>query len=453
METLVAVYPDTAMGSLEDHHIERLQEEIDKTTTFVWRNSGIKLRLKVTYLIFDEHKDFTEFTEVFPNAYWLPPGDEDSDGESIENDLIAAGVQRDQYDSINYFWAHNGEYGAAYGGLGGLIYWWFGLTGITENAIFRDFGQVESGTAFPHEIHHSIDAMLETTGYPDYFFPDRPWDLPGAFGENWDFWLSGMRRMPVDVWFRLTEHWGTVAFAEDTDNDGLPDAAVNGFPSEPWLGSSTASRDTDADRHEDLPEALSGTFLHSSLVEVDTDGDTLFDGDDMYPLYATEVQVLQRSHVLDGDPSSWEVLTTMLQDQNAPMSVSIATSWDENYMYLMVIEDRYAGINIQLDAANDGWFHGKDNYELMIDPSYPNPIDPNIVGRVHIWDSSQEMIGASGVPMWDDDPNYPGPRLVTKEDILRYARAYGNGYLVQLAVPRNTLTGLIPETGREFGLL
>lgn len=453
LETLVAIYTNSAMGSLTIEDVERLKAEVENTGKFIWRHSHLKLRLNITYLVIDAYKDITEFDEVTLGAYWLPPGDNDGDGESVENDLIANGVQSGQYDSINYFWAHNGDYGAAYGGLGGLIYWSLGLTGTTQIPIFGSFLEVEGGTAFPHEIHHTIDAMFDENDYPNYFFPDRPWDLPGAFGENWDFWVSGMQRIPPADWLLLTERWGTVVYADDADNDGVPDAAVDGFPSEAWFGSSAALRDTDSDRLEDLPETMAGTFLNASLLEGDTDADAIVDGDDPYPLYAIEIQVLDRSQPLDGDPSSWDTLTTVLQDQNAPLDISIAANWDNDYLYLMVIEDRYAGIHIQLDVDDDGWFHGKDNYELIIDPSYSNPTDPNIVGRAHIWDSSEETIAWNGVPMWDDDPNYPGSRLVQEEDILRYARSYAGGYLVQLAIPRNEPTGLTPGADREFGLL
>jgi len=453
LDTLVVIYTNTAMGSITDADVARLQQEISKTAVFNWRQSHLKLRLNITYMAITNYKDITEFTETPPGVYWLYPNDGDNDGESVENDLKTRGVQRDQYDSINYFWAHNGPHGPRYGGLGGLISWSLGLTGITENPIAWWFYNVDSNTAFPHEIQHTIDFMFEYSGYPDYFHADQPWNLTGAFGEDWDFWVSGMRRWPIENWFALRAPWGSIVNMPDADGDGVPDGALGEFPTEASLGSSPALHDSDGDRLQDLDEVMAGIFRNSSPTTPDSDTDGRSDGDDQYPLYPTEMQIVKRIRALDGNPSGWDTLDAQLTDQNASLSVSVAANWDDNFLYLMVTEDRYAGIRIQIDADNDGWFHGKDNYEIDVDPSYPNPTDPFIVSRAHLWDSSSAIIAAKGFPMWDDDPNYPGGRLVRESDIGRYARAYGSGFLVQIALPRNLATGMDLTAGSRIGLL
>jgi len=453
LDTLIVVFTNTAMGLLTDADVARLQQEVSRTAVFIWRQSHLKLRLNVTYMVITEYKDISEFTQDPPGSYWLYPDDGDNDGQSVENDIKARGVQRDQYDSINYFWAHSAPYGIPYGGLGGLISWSLGLTGMTAQPIAWWFYVAEGYTAFPHEIQHTIDSMFEVSGYPDYFNPDRPWNLPGAFGEGYDFWVSGIQRWPVENWFVLAAPWGTIVNMPDADDDGIPDTALSEFPTEASLGTSPAKVDSDGDRLEDLDEIMAGIFRGSSPTTLDTDADGRLDGDDLYQLYPTETQIVKRTHALNGNPSGWDILDTQLTEQNAALSVSVAANWDENFLYLMITEDRYAGIHIQIDADNDGWFHGKDNYEILVDPSYPNPNDPSVIGRAHVWDCSDAIISFNVVPMWDDDSDYPGGRLLRENDIGRYARAYGSGFLVQLAIPRNATTGMDLTAGNKIGLL
>jgi hypothetical protein len=453
LDTLVLVYTNTAMGTLAQADLTRLQQYVSKTAVFMWRQSHLKLRLNVTYLVIDDYKDVTEFTQSETDVYWLYPDDGDGDGISVESDLIAHGVLRDQYDSINYLWPHI-NHGLPYGGLGGLISWSLGLTGITENPIAWWFSGPDGSVAFDHEIQHTIDFMFEYSGYPAYYHADQPWNLSGAFGEGWDFPRSAMTRWPMEDWFVLCEPWGTVASSPDQDNDDLPDSAIGEFPGEDSLSGSVLMRDTDGDNLDDLAETMAGMFRNSMLSGVDSDADGRMDGNDLYPLNATDTQILKQTPLLNGDPASWNTLASQLTEQNAPLSVSVSTAWDNNYFYIMVIEDRYAGIYMQIDAQNDGWFHGRDNYEIYgIDPSYSDPSDPYIIANAHIWDCSSEMIALKGVPMWDDDANYPFTRLVTRDHILRYARPYGTGFLVQLAIPRNTATGLVPAAGNRIGLL
>ena len=58
-------------------------------------------------LVLDDYVDGTEFYAHWGGCGWLYPNDVDGDGESPEDDLIAAGVAAGQFDSINLLWAHN----------------------------------------------------------------------------------------------------------------------------------------------------------------------------------------------------------------------------------------------------------------------------------------------------------------------------------------------------------
>ncbi len=452
LETLVVIYPDTAAGTLNSTDVSLIEQHIHDTATFVWRQSSLKFYIDLTILVIDDYKDISEFNQLENGGYWLNPVDNDNDGISVEMDLLNRGVLRDQYDSINYLWAHNNyTLPAAYGGLGGLIAWQLGTTGITENPIFQASGTPQFSTAFPHEMQHTIDFMLDSSGYPDYFHADRPWDYPGRFGEDWSYWVYEMRIWPLNDWLVLRAPWGNIQEAPDADGDGVPDEGMLPITEEA-LGSSTASNDSEGDGFSDLNEIMSGFFKNTGLNEVDLDGDFALDSNDAEPLYAVNTQIPEKTHALDGNPDDWDVLTDETNTSSAPLNATIYANWDSNFFYLMFIVDRYASIHFKIDANADGWFHGSDNYEVAIDPSYSNPNDPSIVGKARIWDSSEAMIAAKGYPMWDDDSNYPFERLLVTDDIGRYARSYGTGYLVQLAIPQNAQTGMVPKYLSQLGL-
>ncbi|MGB9774630.1 MAG: hypothetical protein ACPL4I_11505, partial [Bacteroidota bacterium] len=453
LDTLVVIYPNTAAGTLNTNDVSRIQQHITDTVSFIWRQSHLKLHLNLTLLVINDYKDLSEFTQHQNGGYWLNPTDDDGDGVSVEADLLSRGIVRDQFDSINYLWAHNnGSLPAAYGGLGGGIYWQLGLTGITENPIFQPSGAESFSTAFPHEIQHTIDFMLESSGYPEYFFADRPWDLVGAFGGNWSFWAYGMRNWPANNWLVFRSPWGDIVQVPDADGDGVPDQGTSLPITEQSLGSLATLIDSDGDGLSDLDEIMAGFFTSTNLAAPDTDGDKALDGNDSEPLYHISTQIPEKTLLLNGNPTGWDILISGSYASNVPLSSTISANWDSNYLYLMIQVDRFAGIHVMIDATGDGWFHGRDNYEISIDPSYSNPTDPLIVGKAHIWDSSETIIAIKGYPMWDDDPNYPFGRLITESDIGRYARSYGNGYLVQIAIPNNSQTGLIPRHGQQVGL-
>jgi hypothetical protein len=333
-----------------------------------------------------------------------------------------------------------------------LIGWDLGFTGITQNPIFDASGSPRFDTAFPHEIQHTIDAMMEVSGYPGYFFPDRPWDYPGAFGENWSFWEYQMKHWPVNNWLVLQSPWGDALQFVDGDGDGVPDSGAALPITEQALGSSSSLVDSDSDAFSDLNEATAGLFVNSNLNNTDTDMDGRSDGVDAEPLYSIQTEIGNQTQTLDGDPAGWELLTGSIHQSNALFAPRVYANWDSSYLYLMVEVDMFAGIHVRIDANADGWFHGKDNYHLAMDPSYPNPADSLIMAEAHIWDSSAATIATTVFPMWDDDPAYPFPRLITKNSIARYARSYNDGFLIQIAIPANAATGLVPQNGERLGI-
>ncbi len=238
----------------------------------------------------------------------------------------------------------------------------------------------------------------------------------------------------------------------DADNDGLPNSG-SGLPiTEASLGSSAALGDSDNDGVPDLPEANAGMFRNWDLTHPDTDRDLATDDRDPEPLYVINTKILKKNLPLNGNPAGWDLLTSHLEQTNTAFAPAVYANWNSNYLFLMVQVDKFANIQLMIDANADGWFHGKDNYFIAVDPSYPEPTNPYSVYLARIWDSSDSTIETTFFPMWDDDPNYPFGRLITNEAIGRYVRSYGSGYLAQIAIPANAQTGLLPGPGKRLGL-
>jgi hypothetical protein len=74
-----------------------------------------------------------------------------------------------------------------------------------------------------------------------------------------------------------------------------------------------------------------------------------------------EAVILRRTPVLDGaiDPGEWDMY---LQTQQEGFSATAYANWDENGLYVAVQGPRPSDVMVTIDANNDGWFHGKDNY-------------------------------------------------------------------------------------------
>lgn len=451
LDTLVVIYTNTAAGNLNPTDVTRLKEHVRETTRFIWKQSHFKFFMRLIFKVINTYKDITEFTEIDSGIYWLNPTDDDGDGKSVEADLLARGVRADQYDSIHYLWAHNnGTLPAANDGAGMLIDWRLGKTGITEIPVFQPSGSEKFSTTFPLNIQRTIDAMMDDSGYPQYFNADRPWDYSGAFGEEWSFWEYQMKQWPLQNWLGLRSPWGDILQAPDADGDGVPDSGA-GLPiTERSLGSSARLADTDKDGLADLEEATTGLFRNANLKQPDTDGDGAPDGRDPAPLYPVNQKILKKTLALDGNPAGWDILTTHLEQTSSPFTPIVYANWDENFLYLMFYVEPYAGIHVMIDANADGWYSGNDNYFLALDPSYPDPSQG--LNEAHIWDSSDSVIAINGAPMWDSYPDYPFERLITPESVGRYSRSEGAGFFGQLAIPRSTATGMVPQHGKRIGL-
>ena len=452
LDVLVVVYTDTVAGTFTN--TAGLEQEVEEVRTFYWRNSHFKVLLNVDILYINEYKDLSEFREEYSNAYWLPPDDTDRDGNSVTQDLYDRNVSNDQYDAVvvYYAWSPGGPYYSAYGG--GTLGVDNGFLGHTAySAIPLEWPLGEQDWYFLHEFHHGLDTMWYYSGRPEYPHADIPQALPGDFGEHYSFNAAILRSWPVADWTLLSAPWHTPGSTLDSDGDGLPNGSAVLPVSEVALGCNPNVADTDGDGKTDTQEAMAGIFDSSNCSRSDTDSDALSDYTDPYPLYPINRQILSGTITVDGvisDTERWQLLDDQPWQIRTPKAFTSTfyASWDANFLYLGFRLKRAGIVHLDLDAQNNGWSAGRDNYEITLDPRYPDLLN------ARVWDASSACLcGNYGWPMWDNEAGYPFPRLVRPWDIVRSSRNEGtSGYVGELAIPANYTTGLTLKNGDVVGL-
>lgn len=450
-ETLIVIYPHTAAGHLNAVQVKAVKDQVRRARDFYWRNSHLKLYLNLTFLVIEEYVDASEF-ECPWSCGWLWPNDYDGDGESPGIDLRAHGVAEHEYDSINLFWAHNGDrITACAGGLTWPAGWWWdelGHTAITSNALFA-WGN-EIWNSFHHEFQHALAGAFAQNGYDLYAHPDQPWAQAGRFGDNWGYQAAVMRNIPPGDWAQLAGEWGRIVDAPDADGDGVPDSGDLPLTEES-INSSAALSDTDGDGYTDLQEALAGLFRSSDPLQSDSDGDGVKDGKDSTPLYPMRDRILQRSHTLDGRISGWTLLTQHIEEPFDGFEATTYANWHGGTLYLMFVLNKPALIDIHLDGKGDGFWHGRDNYALEIDPRIEGS-GPGIMKWAAVQNCSPRQTDLEKICRFDDEIEYSFERTFDPADIGRFATQSKDNYIVQLAIPADQDTGFRASFGNEIGL-
>lgn len=449
LDVLVPIYTRGPEGAvLSTANINNLKAEMAEVKEFYWRNSNLKVHLNIKYLTITRNLDISEFWNLGGN-YWLTFWDTDGDGNSVTRDLIKNRVANNQYDGVFVFYAwKNNQYKAAYGGATyGVDVGFMGNTGYSS--VPHSWEPKTYSWYFAHEFHHQISSMFINSGHPEFSNADQPWFVPGGFGENESFMAYDLRSWPVADWFVLNSPWGKSMTTLDTDKDGVPDGSYSNPLSltEYKFGSNKQNTDSDADGLSDLAEAMAGIYGSSNLKIADTDADGVRDGIDTYPLYRLVPSITQNN----------SILTSQLFYNNlSTFTANAAASWSADFVTLSLHTNKSAGVILKVDVQDDGWFHGKGNYELSINPGGGGYLD---YARVH--DASDEFINnplnVYHMPMWDDDEAYVSNggtgRLINLTDFAVTSVPNGTGYDITINLPANTNTGFVPAQNAKYGFL
>lgn len=287
-----------------------------------------------------------------------------------------------------------------------------------------------------HEFHHQIDALQAASGYPEYYHADMPWLMPGRFGEDFDFNARILRNAPVETWRTL--RFGSLVQTIDADHDGVPDDDSSLPFDEKRIGGNPFTKDTDGDGLDDLKEVMAGTSRGTDLNKKDSDGDGLIDSIDPEPLYPTNPIIAKLT--TNGDLQSTVFAALKFDD----LQGSTYLRWDDHFLYFRANTDKPANILIQIDADNDGWFHGFDNFQVRV----MNNQDSVWVADYYLRDCSS----------WTDSPK-------DRRDILRHSdlqisssviagksQSEGKTFSLTVKIPRNDAYRLNLQPGKKLSV-
>jgi len=437
--------PANLPSELTAQDLAAIRQHMAQVRQFYWRNSGASLDLQISYAYL--HRPMTADDDhvepVFEKDFQEAAAQLGRKPEDFTGVIFLYGW--DEYaDPAKRSTLYRGQ------GFGGLTYgvdapWRY--KSIPHSWIHFHHNANITWTV-THEYHHQLDSLFDASGHPEYPFnhPD-PHEPIGVFGEHFDVNAFILRSWPRPEWGSLK--WGSLVVAPDADNDGLPDRADVPID-ERSFGSSPHLADTDHDGLSDLREMMATSGIYVGLDEEqmgpiirpaprnpDADGDGIPDGRDPYPLYPANPNRPKATPRIDGvlSPGEWPAFAS---GHRGELSVSTYMAWDDGHLYFAARASRPVTLHLDVDAANNGWFAGSDNYRISVEPPASSGDKPKVDVAIFDWDKFYAT--PQVYVYWNRDK--------VKPQDLQVAASTANGaYGVELAVPRNEATGLLPRPG------
>jgi len=433
-------------GPVSDAETEHLEQDMLIGQRFYWINSHLRFFPDMDFIVDREFHDLD------------PYGDAPSRGNLA--DLFAreakrlddyAGVCRlaveQTYDANVKCWRIPGSGGGLTSGVSkgskdpGWSWWPAGPEGFS----------IPDSWLFVHEYGHQVDAVFDASGHPEFWgnhFAPQEGNV-ARFGEHFDGNAYLLRWWPEGKWF--ASDWGRVEFATDADEDGVPDDAPALPLDEKRFGSDPTRKDTDNDGLADRAEVMAWQGIITGLGQRwaqpimpnprnrDSDGDGKIDGKDPFPLYPIPDTIPYRRGLrADSTPlplNEWPVFHHFRAEG---LEATTSLAWSEEYLTIGCRLSSPQPVQVQIDAENDGWFMGPDNYQLLVSPPHDGRGAPEV--RVHV-------VNAAVPGKWPFDD----PMLVRAEDIRCWCSTEG-GYSLVISVPRSEKTGLLLRPGEKIGL-
>ncbi|MBN1918124.1 MAG: hypothetical protein JW889_09460 [Verrucomicrobia bacterium] len=374
-------------GPMTADQIARVKTDLERARGFFWVNSHLKMNLLFDYIQIDEHYEGFPFSRY---AYFP-----DADRTKLEALLAARGHDpRDpgggtvivygarHYDASSKRWVLSGSGGNTWGSS-------YSGTGI---CVFNAGG--DTAWLFTHEYGHVLDMMARSFGHRYHFNHFHDNDLIGDYGMHWDGNAYIARTFSPDAY--LANFYGSIRLVRDADSDGFPDDDPRCPFDEKRFGTRSNSSDSDSDGVSDLAEVMFSQWLtldfetfgaRTALPHVrpkpyglDTDGDTIPDANDAFPLVPMWPKARKTNILVDGQlgANEWHEQSSRLINDPA-FKGAVRVNWrDEGLCFLIEQEltpeqaaayrssDRPMRLRLELDGNNDGLAVGSDNSDIEI---------------------------------------------------------------------------------------
>lgn len=451
IDVLVVFYTHTAGADISPEDMVRLKNGIELARLFYWRNSGCQLNLNISYLEIPELKP----KKFFPDDGLLWP-------KYVEPDLRQHGVQDNQYGAVVAIYAppHGG------GNYGGMQ-----ILGKSGYSFFRypcrssvrypgeDPGVDYLATwLFTHELQHSIDLVCyEKSGASEMWHGDKPLDYAIQAGEEFSYQAEILRHFTG--YLSIKSPWGRIEQARDADGDHLPDNDPRLPMDEVRFGSDTTRADSDGDGRDDLAEFMAGIYRGSHPGQADTDGDGMLDSQDPFPRHRISHEIPQITPQFEDEWNTWFPLAVQLDFSSArflmdrPLSAKVYVNWDEDDLYFGCEMNAPAKLHLDIDLLNDGWWHGRDNYRLVVDPFSNRFEEIRVMDTSPAVRSFRETLGKGPYEMWDDEPQYNARfgRILVESSLELKTEIDEERYRIKIKIPGNDRIPFRLAKGQTIG--
>ncbi len=152
-------------------------------------------------------------------------------------------------------------------------------------------------------------------------------------------------------------------------------------------------------------------------------------------ILAPDTQILRRTPVIDGviDAGEWD---TYYANTAGDWQVTTYANWDGSNLYVGVKSSKPVDLSAVLDANNDGWFHGDENFEFKA----IRDADSNLTLAVCSYESrNTKSPVATPISAMD---------AATVE--LKSTRS-ADAFVIEMRVPNTLIPGFRPAVGRTIG--
>jgi hypothetical protein len=446
-------------GPMTPAEIARVKADLERARGFYWINSHMKMNLRFDWLEIDDAYEGFPFERY---AYYTL-----EDRKKLD-EIIAAHGRRTHgarggivviygarhWDTTEQAWVLSDGDGKTWGSP-------YDGSGI---CVFNAGG--DTAWLFTHEYGLQLDIMANQFGHR--YEPDRAHDGDSVSdnGTYWDGAASVARTFKPSSY--LANFYGEVRLVRDDDNDGFPDDDPRCPFDEKRFGTSTRSIDSDRDGVDDLAEAMfsewppdvgldfitfdartARPYFRPQPYNDDTDGDTIRDARDAFPLDPVWPEVAKADVVIDGTAADgeWQKRSTRVIDDNE-FTGTVRINWrDEGLCFLIEQQvtpeqadayrkaDAPMQVTVRLDGNGDGWTAGSDNSTVRLDAK------PDGTASVHTdhWDNSR-------------GDSIRTENTVIKPDEVKAAwTVSGDRFVFELMIPRNVEAGINCVPGEPLG--
>jgi len=441
---------DDTFMHLSPEDVDALTAVVQDSVEFFWRSSNLKCHVNAECLVID--RTLTPEQMWFwgdDGGCWMPWWSMDGGATSVRDDVLAAGYQAGDVASVVALYAFKNDdevWAAIGGGSYGMGCGVLGQAGYVGIPLCWGIENIDS--YFIHEYLHQLDSIFDHSGNPeDMFHADHAhsFPYPDDCGRHFNFLISST--LDPQSWLQLGVDWSTVRTAPDDDDDGVPDSGDAPI-TEATLGTAVDNPDSDGDGLSDFAEIIATYHGMTDPLSVDSDGDTIRDGDDVYPLYR-----LSSSSVAYGTPAVDGVITpdeyTELArfDRWEPDIGAVTYArWTEDTLYFaadvtdetlvtwFTEPDWCDHFEISIDADRDDWFLDNDpgNYRFMV---VPRGHDGHVVGHDYYYDAENGH--------WHEFDTQTVTRRYTLTE---------HGYLLEIAIPLELMPALDVQPGDPIRL-